>query len=209
MFGRKKTDGDAVDEATEPAVTAVVRGPFDADSLDLDDGVERLDLGGLLIGPNPGRELRLQVDEATQQVASVLVAGPDGAVELKAFAAVRNGDLWSDIWPQIVTDMQRRGGRVEEREGQFGVELVGSVPVDLGNGDVREQPSRVVGINGPRWLLRATYLGRPALQPDDPGDWADVLDTVVVRRGAQAMPPGDAIPLRLPPNATRTPSAPE
>lgn len=211
MFGRKKdlveASGDAVEEATSSAPGA--HGPFDADGLDLDDGVERLDLGALLIAPNPGRELRLQVDEASQAVQSVLVAGEDGAVELKAFAAVRNGDLWSDIWPQIAADMRRRGGRVEEREGPFGIELVGAVPVDIGNGEVREQPSRVVGVNGPRWLLRATFLGRPAVQPDDPGDWADVLDTVVVRRGGQAMPPGDALPLRLPPNATRASGTPD
>jgi hypothetical protein len=204
MFGRRKAQPQTQNEHEgAPGVTPLGPGPHDADAIDLEDGVERLDLGGLLIAPSAGRELRLQVDEATQQVQSVLVAGQDGAVELKPFAAPRNGDLWAEIWPQIADDMRRRGGRVDQREGPHGVELVGSVPVDLGNGEMREQPSRVVGINGPRWLLRATFLGKPAVQPEDSGDWDEVLQTVVVRRGPQAMPVGDALPLRLPPNANR------
>ena len=209
MFGRRKaapggsegrdTEAAMVPEPVEPAG----QGPHDADEVDLADGVERLDLGSLLIGPIADRELRMQVDEASQLVQSVLVAGPDGAVELKPFAAPRNGDLWSEIWPQIAADMRSRGGSVEERHGAHGVELVGSVPVDLGNGEIAAQPSRVVGVNGPRWLLRATFLGQPAVEPDDAGDWDDVLRQVVVRRGTQAMLVGDPLPLRLPPNASR------
>lgn len=203
MFGRSKARPQDAASVPEPIAASVAPGPYDADALDLEDGVERLDLGGLLIIPGPGRELRLQVDEASQTVQSVLVAGQDGAVELRAFAAPRNGDLWTDIYPQIAEDMRRRGGRVEQREGPHGIELVGAVPVDVGNGEMRDQPSRVVGINGPRWMLRATFLGKPAVEPDASGDWDDVLQSVVVRRGAQAMPVGDALPLRLPPNANR------
>ena len=51
------------------------------------------------------RELRLQVDEATGEVQSVMLAGADGALELRAFAAPRNGDLWSEVRPQIAADM--------------------------------------------------------------------------------------------------------
>jgi hypothetical protein len=198
MFGRKKADreSDVVD------VAPLGPGPHDVEVIDLEDGVERLDLGALLISPSDGRELRLQVDEASGNVQSVMVTGPEGALELKPFAAPRNGDLWSEIWPQIADDMRRRGGQVEERDGEYGIELVGSVPVDV-NGERREQPSRVVGVNGPRWLLRATFLGKPAVQPEEAADWDDVLRGVVVRRGVQAMPVGDALPLRLPPNANR------
>jgi hypothetical protein len=201
MFGRKKGDREPGEVAEAPVELGP--GPYDADVIDLEDGVERLDLGAILLPPIEGRELRLQVDEATQQVQSVLVAGPDGAVELKPFAAPRNGDLWAEIWPQIADDMRRRGGQVEEREGPHGVELVGAVPVDMGDGQPRVQPSRIIGVNGPRWLLRATFLGKPAVEPDGAEEWYDVLSQVIVRRGAQAMPVGDALPLRLPPNATR------
>ena len=101
-FRRKSAEPDTADEAlldgaVDPA--AAVAGPFDVDDVP-DDGVERVDLGSLLIAPE-GRELRLQVDEATGEVQSVMLAGEDGAVELRAFAAPRDGDLWSEVRPQI------------------------------------------------------------------------------------------------------------
>ena len=42
-----------------------------------------------------------------------------------------------------------------------------------------------------------------AQRPDDAAEWDEVLASVVVNRGAQAMPPGDALPLSLPPGARR------
>ena len=176
-------------------------GPYDAEDLP-DDGVERVDLGSLLIQPETDRELRLQVDEASGQVQSVLLAGPDGAIEIRAFAAPRNGDLWSDVRPQIAADMARRGGTATEREGRFGPELVCELVVTRPEGNTT-QPSRILGINGSRWLLRATLLGRPATQVDDSADWEDLLTRVAVRRGNHALPVGEPLPLVLPDQARR------
>lgn len=184
----------------------VAEGPYDVDDLPEDD-VERVDLGSLLIAPEEGRELRLQVDESTGNVQSVLLAGADGAIELRAFAAPRNGDLWTEVRPQIAADTVKRGGTALEREGRFGTELACAVKVQRAEG-MATQPSRIIGINGPRWLLRATLLGRPAMQPDDAGDWEDLLTRVAVRRGAHALPVGEPLPLVLPDNARRmTPPA--
>jgi hypothetical protein len=57
---------------------------------------------------------------------------------------------------------------------------------------------RFVGIDGPRWFLRAVFLGRAALEPD-PADALHLLvrETIVVR-GASAMAPRDPLPLTLP-----------
>ena len=206
MFRRNKgaEAKDAAEAATEEkAEFDPTAGPWDVSDIDLEDGVERVDLGGLLLAPSPGHELRIQVDEATQEVQSVLIAGAEGAVELRPFAAPRNGDLWDEIRPQIAEDMARRGGKVEEREGVHGTELVGSVPVQLAEDKTAEQPSRIVGVNGPRWLLRATFLGSPATNPDEAKDWEAVLGSVIVRRGSHAMPVGDPLPLTLPPQARK------
>lgn len=177
-------------------------GPHDVS--EVDDDVERVDLGSLLITPEPEREVRLQVDEASQVVQSVLIAGPDGAVEIRAFAAPRGGDLWSQARHQIAAEAAQRGGTATEREGRFGVELLMQQQVQLADGKQTLQPSRVVGVNGPRWFLRATFLGRPATQPDESAPWENTLPAVVVNRGSQAMPPGDPLPLTLPPSARRT-----
>jgi hypothetical protein len=188
----------AAADPTEPA--ASVTGPWDVDDVaDLDDGVERVDLGSLLLTPVEGLEVRLQVDEASEQVQSVLHAGPEGAVELRAFAAPRNGDLWSEVRPRIAAEYAQRGGTATEREGRYGTELVCQLTVRTDDGRTASQPSRVIGINGPRWMLRATFLGRPAVEPETVGPWDAALEATVVRRGAQAMPAGAELPLTLPP----------
>jgi hypothetical protein len=52
-------------------------------------------------------------------------------------------------------------------------------------------------------MLRATFLGQPAVEPEQAQDWEDALASVVVHRGAKAMPAGDALPLTLPDDAQR------
>jgi len=192
----------AAPAAGEAAATPAEPGPYDADELG-DDGVTRVDLGSMLIAPVPGSELRIQVDERSQQVQSVLMAGAEGALELRAFSAPRNGDLWSEIRPQLAADMARRGGTATERQGRFGTELVCQLTVKTPDGRTGQQPSRIVGINGSRWMLRATFLGQPAVDPETAGPWEDALTRLAVRRGEQAMPVGDPLPVVLPEQARR------
>jgi len=213
---RRKAAADTIDETTEQTTGASAglssddgadarverapNGPFDADELP-DDQVARVDLGSLLVAPAQGRDLRLHVDQKTGNVRAVMLQGQDGAVELRAYAAPRNGDLWSEIRPQIAADATRKGGTATEREGRFGTELLCEVEVQSKEGQAGTQTSRVVGINGSRWLLRATFLGRPARDPDGAADWDELLEKVAVRRGAGPMPVGEQLPLQLPEGA--------
>jgi hypothetical protein len=191
---------DVEEEPTE--MSSVVEGPWDSDSIP-EDGVDRVDLGSLLVPPREGAELRLQVDENTGVVQSVMLAADEGALELRAFAAPRHGDLWSEVRPQIAADVSRHGGTATEREGRWGTELVCQMQVVLPDGSQALQPSRIIGVNGARWLLRATFLGQPAVEPDQAQEWEDALAAVVVHRGTHAMPVGDALPLSLPDDAQR------
>ena len=206
-FRRKVTEDPLDDDLVtdldgDEAAAATGAGPIDAEDLDSTDG--RVDLGALLLLPVEGTELQLQVDEASGAVQSVMFAGPEGALELKVFAAPRNGDLWNEVRPQIAADLGKRGGTATEREGRFGTELVCQMPVTLPDGKSGLQPSRVIGINGSRWLLRATLLGRPAVEPETGAAFEDALTSVAVRRGSHAMPVGDPLPLTLPPDARRS-----
>lgn len=197
-----QTTADAVEAPAATPAEPRTDGPFDESQV-AGDGVQRVDLGCLLIAPSEGRELRLQVDEKSGNVQAVMLTGQDGALEMQPFAAPRNGDLWGTVRPQIQADITGRGGKAEEREGRFGTELICQVPVKKPDGTVGLQPSRIIGINGERWMLRASFMGRPALQPEASQDWEDALATVVVRRGAGAMPVGEPIPATLPDQARR------
>ena len=208
MKFRRKAEADATagdstaGDTARAEDAAAASGPFDLPQVE-GDGVERADLGSVLVPAIADRELRLQVDEQSGQVRSVMLAGSDGACEFQAFAAPRNGDLWSDVRPQIAEDMVRRGGQATEREGRWGTELVCQMPVKRPDGTDAFQPSRIIGINGPRWMLRASFLGRPAIDPDNTADWEDALAQVAVRRGSQAMPVGQPLPVVLPDNARK------
>jgi hypothetical protein len=206
-FRRKSAEAEPEAEevaagAEEAAGPVPTSGPYDVDDLPEDDEVLRADLGSLLIAPVDGAELRIQVDEATETVQGVLLAGAEGALELRAFAAPRNGDLWSEVRPKIAADFAQRGGTADEREGRFGTELVCRLTVRTPDGGTGTQPSRIIGINGPRWMLRATLLGRPALEPETAGVWEDAIAQVVVRRGTQPMPSGAELAMTLPRDAT-------
>ncbi|MGI8521741.1 MAG: DUF3710 domain-containing protein [Nocardioides sp.] len=203
MFRRKANPSAADERGVEDAEAVETgEGPWDS-AFAPDDGIDRIDLGSLLVAPEDDREVRLQVDEQSGEVASVMLAGEDGALELRAFAAPRNGDLWSEVRPQIAADIAQHGGTASEREGRFGTELVCQMQVQLPDGSAAVQPSRIIGINGDRWLLRATILGRPAVEDDAAGPWEHAVTHVVVHRGENAMPVGDPLPLVLPSDARR------
>ena len=189
-------------------------GPYDADDVDLDHTSRRgrVDLGGMVLRPGQGVELRLQVDETSKAVvAAILLAGEQGgsAMELRCFAAPRSTGLWDEVRGDVAAESARRGGTATETRGPFGTELAVSVPVQTADGTTTTQASRIVGIDGPRWFLRATFLGRAATDPEAARPLEAALRDAVVVRGRQPMAPRDFIPLRLPPEARRSQDQPD
>lgn len=212
-FGRKSgsarggADAEATPDGEESAAAETSTGPFDVSEIDVDER-EGVDLGSLLIAPVDQMELQLQVDEDSGQVmAAVLVSG-EGALELRAFAASRGGGSWDELRPRIASEMARLGGTTDEKQGTFGTELLCMVPVQNPDGRSSTQASRILGFEGQAWLLRATLMGPPALDPELAAPWEETIRQVVVRRGREAMPPGAPLPLHLPPEARRV-DAPE
>ena len=205
----EQTRGQATGQPDEVAAvsdSARSDGPWDVTEVSVDeDDPGKVNLGGLIVTGKPGVELRLQVDEASQQVAAVLLLGPEGALELRPFAAPRNEDIWDGIRKQIAAETTRRGGTATEDDGVYGKELQMVMPVTNPDGKQATQRSRVLGISGPRWLLRATFLGKPALEPDPEGVIESSLREVIVVRGTDPMAPGDPLPLVMPASARPMP----
>lgn len=211
-FGRKKaedpgdpdgTGGEPVEGLDSPGTTDPrARGPWDSSEVTVaEDDDSRIDLGSLLVTPHPNLDLQLQVDEASGEVIAAVFVGETGAAEVRAFAAPRNGDIWEDVRASMVAEIRELGGTATEREGAFGTELAVTMTVQLEDGSLGEQPSTVLGIAGPRWLLRVTLFGRPTLEYREDGDVETAFRDVVVARGGTPVPPGDALPLTLPANA--------
>ncbi len=193
------------ESAPEPVGEAgpVPAGPVDVSTLTAADRARRLDLGALLLpapdGDLAGLEVQLQADEESGEVLSVLVVdGAEAAVEMRAFAAPRSEGLWDQVRPEIADGAHNAGGQTAEALGAWGIELLVQVPLTLPDGQQVLQVSRIAGIDGPRWFLRATFLGRAAVEPDTAGRLQAAVEQVAVVRGTGPMAPRDPIPLTVP-----------
>jgi hypothetical protein len=225
------TDDDAAGPAEEDDLAALdaldwrVDGPWDigeVDDLESTDEGQRIDLGSLIVTGVAGAELRLQVAEETKEIVSAMlvietkVPTPGGrsgstqtvssALELGAYAAPRSGGLWAELREEISEAATAQGGSASLREGPFGVELHRFIPVTTPEGEQGYQPSRMWVAEGPRWLLRGIVYGQAAVEDDlESPVVADVLAAfrqVIVRRGEEAMAPGDLLPLSMPSTVT-------
>ena len=158
-----------------------------------------VDLGGVKILPREGLHLRLEVEEESQRVVAVGLDYANSTLQVQPFAAPRSTGLWHEIREQITDQIQRQGGRVSERDGAFGPELVAEIPVAAApGGPVETRVARFVGVDGPRWFLRGVIAGDAAVQPEAAALVEDLFRSIVVVRGSVPMPPRDLIPLRMP-----------
>ena len=122
----------------------------------------------------------------------------ESAVQLQAFAAPRTEGVWVDIRNEIAASIVDAGGTAEVLTGEFGEELLTRMPQADHDGRTVFMPARFVGIDGPRWFLRAVVSGRAAIEPAAADAVHEVIRTAVIDRGDEAMPPRELLPLRLP-----------
>ena len=187
----------AAQEAQQDSETS--GGPWDlADQPELG---RRLDFGALRFSVPAGYVVQRPANDDDGQVPVVLLRGPEGALRLRVFAAPRDGGLWDDLRADVVREVQERGGTAEEVDGPFGTEVRCVLPVKTPDGADAVQPSRVIGVDGPRWTVRGTFLGPVARDPRDDGELMDVFRGVVVVRGPEARRAGEVLPLTLPAGA--------
>jgi hypothetical protein len=208
--GEDSGDADPSAEAPEappaelPGKTPRPDGPFDVTEIEpAEPDPRRIDLGGLLVRPAEGMRLQIQVDERSGTGTGVMLLDGEAAVLMIAVAAPRSSGLWEQTRSQIAVDAARRGGTVDEAAGPFGTELRLVVPVTTAEGKKAVQASRVVGIDGPRWMLRATFLGTATTDAKAYARLVKAVRQTVVVRGDRPMAPGDVIPVK-PPKPTET-----
>jgi hypothetical protein len=115
-----------------------------------------------------------------------------------AFAAPRSEGIWAEVRAEIAADVTGNGGSAAEVTGERGVELQAQVPGE-GPGGLRTlAPARFIGVDGPRWFLRAMLVGPAATDREAAAELEQSLSDVVVVRGSEAMVVRDLLPLRLP-----------
>jgi hypothetical protein len=203
MFSRKRGGPKHVRPADAPPSEALrqslaaddeppapERGPYDLRHAP--EGVQRLDLGSLLIPAIEGVEVRVQANPEGGVEQVVLVDG-ESALQLGVFAAPRTEGIWNEVRDEIAEAMVADGVAAREVQGAYGTELIARVNTPEGPADLR-----FVGVDGPRWMVRALFQGRAAADPSSEGALGEVLTGLVVVRDEEARPVREALPLRLP-----------
>lgn len=157
-----------------------------------------VDLGGVKILPRPELGLRLEVEESSKRVVAVSLDYKGSTLQVQPFAAPRTAGLWHEIRTQTMDQVGRQGGRITERSGPFGPELIAEIPVP----GAEPRIARFVGVDGPRWFLRGVIAGKGAVDPEAAAHIEDLFRSIVVVRGNTPMPPRDLIPLQMPATGT-------
>jgi len=191
-------DDDSDSASTDGGGPALARpgGPYDVADAPA-DGLTRLDLGGLRVPGADGMEIRLELDESGESVQAVTVLQGESSMQLMAFAAPRTEGIWDDVREEIRKSVASQG-LVDTVSSEWGTELHATLTVTSPQGQSVMQPVRFVGVDGPRWFVRALFGGRAAREPEAAAPLEAVLRAVVVVRGTDPMAPGDALALHVP-----------
>lgn len=171
-------------------------GPFDRSEVESLEG--RLDLGALWLMGVPGMELRLEVEEGSENVVAVTAALDESTVHLQAFAAPRSEGIWDEIRTELAASITGQGGTADKKWGPLGNELQAQMPGQDPSGRTVFSPLRFLGVDGPRWFLRAVIGGPAATDDNAASALLDVVRATVVVRGDEAMAPREVLPLKLP-----------
>lgn len=193
---KKKVDVEEIkdDVFAEALDDQKTTGPFDV--AEHPDRGNLLDAGSLWIPAVPGYQIQFSLDKRSGKIFGIVYTKDNAALQLQVFAAPRSRGIWKEVLGDMRTSIAKQGGSSKDSEGPYGPELQSMVPVPQIQA---QQPHRFVGIDGPRWLLRATFYGvAGANRTVSDRMMADIVEKIVVVRGQNPHPPRELLNLSMP-----------
>ena len=171
-------------------------GPFDVSEVESLES--RLDFGSIAIVPEAAMELRFDADDTGQEITGMTVIQGDSACQLQVFAAPKTSGVWDSIRDEIADNLISGGGTAEEKLGPLGIELHARMPCRGSDERTIYAPARFLGVDGPRWFLRAVLSGNAALDDAAGESLIAVIRRTVVIRGTEARAPRELLLLQIP-----------
>lgn len=169
-------------------------GPYDLREFS-DDGIPRIDFGGMLIPLIEGMEIHVEpAGDDPRTAVGVTMGLGEAALQLNAFAAPRSGGFWMESLPELQENIEAQGGTTQVE----GTEMIANVPATTPEGEVVTTTVRFVASEGSGWMLRGVLLGRAAVEDQVADSIKSIFKLIVVNRGDDAMPAGDPILLHIP-----------
>ena len=169
-------------------------GPFDGDSVDIDSfdfsdfSVGVLDLSSMKINLPEDSQVQVEMGEPWPKMLHIVTRF--GRITPVAFAAPRSQSQWSEAGQELIEGMSNDGLTTRLEDGPWGSEVVG----ENDNGQIR-----IIGIDGPRWMLRFT-MAAPKGREDKLAQLArEVAARTFVYRGNDPVLAGNALQVVMPP----------
>lgn len=189
----------AIEVVSYNTVTELSNGPWDVtEQPELDN---RYDFGAIRVRGIDGAKLELEKETEFSGYLTVTQSLQETVLRTEVFAAPKSGGLWEETWPELELAIKRANAQVQRVEGHWGQELVALVPITPGA--MQAQAMRFIGINGSRWMLRATLVGRGAIELSAATPFLRALSDYVVVRGENAAVAGEGL-LLSPLSANKT-----
>lgn len=187
----EQEDADAAkaEEATEAEQAEEKHGPWDiSEEAEIPDQ-SYLDLGALKIPARQDTKVQLGISEDRTRILAVTLTHAGSSMQLSLLAASSDQPLWDEVRASI-----SQGKTPKQIDTRFGKGV--AVEVGLPNGSI--VPTKIMGIDGPRWMLRAIVTGDAAQGGEQGQFFDDLLADVVVDRGETPLAPKEIIPLTAP-----------
>jgi hypothetical protein len=190
--GHESYSGEIYDEDTEddgdyPSQGEDLAGPYDEDEAPEDELV-RLDLGSVQVPLPPNAQIQVEMDQSGP-LRAVHIISANARYTISAYASPRSTLLWPEISKELADQLGGDGARVRKETGEWGTELVAMVNDVL---------LRFVGVDGPRWMLRAVAQGPREQSAQAAEELRAIVRETIVVRGIQPMPVRTPLPLKLP-----------
>lgn len=168
-------------------------GPFDGDTVAIEDfdfsdyatGV--LNLGSMKLPLPKGSQVQVEMGDTGPRMLHIVTKV--GRITPVAFAAPTQGGQWDEASQEIHAGMSRDGMTPVYEEGPWGREVTA---------DHGENSLRIIGIDGPRWMLRMTL----ASTKNGGEELAEIARGLAARtfvyRGEDPVLAGNSLPVALP-----------
>ncbi|MEU2155054.1 DUF3710 domain-containing protein [Streptomyces sp. NPDC019396] len=171
-------------------------GPRDIGEVDLSNAY-LIDLGGLRI-PSLA-EMDLQPMRAGGEVVAVTAVQARTAIQLQAFRSIQ-GSSWGSIRAQMLSRLRTQGSSAREWAGKAGIEIRAVVSATDAHRGSTVKNVRVLGFDGPGWVLRGIISGAGAAVESDE-EWAyEVFSGTVVDPSFRYSGGASSVVLRWPPS---------
>lgn len=192
MFGRSKRDVPASAERGDERPTPA-DGPHERSSVRdvaeyyTDLGFGHVDLGSMVIGVPPGRDLNVVLDPNGQPEFHVLTES--SRVIPHVYAAPKSAGQWRSWVTELREQLEAQDATVEIEDGPWGREVVATLPGAV---------FRVIGADGPRWMAEVRVMSVAERADVAAEEGREVLRHLLVHRGDGPMPVREHLPVSVP-----------